>query len=453
MRNGLRKISSFLNIGMDKYLPESIVLAWILTIITFVAGVLFTDSGFLDMIIHWGSGFWDFLAFSMQMTLIIAIGTVVASAPSAKRFLIKICSIPKTAIQGVVFTAIISAGLGWISWGLGLVAGGIVARNVAQNIKRIDYKLLVAVAYSGAITTGLFGISGSEFLLVNTPGHFLEDLLGLIPLTETVFEPSLLLAQFLGLILAVPLLSAMMHPDPADTPEMDKEILERFEREDADAQQPLLVDTSDMVFADKINNTPIFNYMIGISGLIYVGYWFATKGFDLNLDIMNFILLMFGILLHRTPSSLLAAAEEGVKSAFGVVIQFPFYAGIQGMMEGSGLVAMIANFFASISTVNTFHYWNYIAMSIVNFFVPSSGGIFMIAGEPLGRAALELGVDPSKFVISFTAGETIGNIIQPFWAIPLLGIAGLKMKDIMGYTIMFFVVLTAIFFGVWAIMW
>lgn len=289
--------------------------------------------------------------------------------------------------------------------------------------------------------------------MVNTPGYFLEKLLGIIPLSQTVFEPSLLIQQILGLIIVVLLLAALIHPDKKDTPEMDKATLDRFAAQDQENEIAVAVDKKNMTVAEKIDNGHILNYIIGLGGIVYIVYWFATKGFDLNLNIMNFILLMLSFILHGTPRNLLTAAEEGVKSAFGVVIQFPFYAGIQGMMGASGLVALIANFFASISTQVTFPYWCYTAMAIINFFIPSSGGIFMVAGEPLGQAALNLGLDPNKFVIAFTAGETISNIIQPFWAIPLLGIAGLKMKDIMGYCIVFFIALTAIWFGVWAIMW
>ncbi len=455
MRKALRKISGALNLGMDKVLPDAIVLAFILTIITFVMGLIFTDSGPLDMIVHWGNGFWGFLSFSMQMAMIIATGYIVAEAPPIKRALVKLCRIPKNGIQGVVFIAIASAILGWISWGLGLVAGAILARSVALNLRKVDFKLYVAVAYTGAITTGLFGISGSEFLLVNTPGYFMEDMLGLIPLTETVFEPSLLIAQILSLIIIVPLVAALIHTNPKDTPEMDSAILDRFlEQEKAVlSMKSNHKDKAEMTFAEKVDNSPITTMIIGIAGIVYLVYWFATRGFDLTLDIMNFLLLFIGILCHGSPRNLLTACEEGVRSAYGVLLQFPFYAGIQGMMASSGLVAIIANAFATHSTAGSFPYLCYVCMAIINFFIPSSGGIFMVAGPALGQAALDLGLEANKFLISFTAGETISNIIQPFWAIPLLGIAGLKMKDIMGYCIVFFVLITAIFFGTWAIMW
>ena len=455
MRNGLRKLAHGLNFGMDKILPDAIVLAFVLSIITYILCITVAGSGPLDTITYWGNGFWGLLSFSMQMALIIAIGYLVSEAPIIKRGLVGLCKIPKTATQGVVFIAIASAILGWISWGLGLVAGAILARSVALNLRKVDFKLYVAVAYTGAISCGLFGISGSEFLLVNTPDYIFQDWLGLIPLSQTVFEPTLLIQQVLGLIIVVPVLAALMHPSPKDTPEMPKDILDRFLAQE-EAIRELKTNRKskkEMTFAERADNSWITTTIIGIAGVIYLVWYFANKGFDLNLDIMNFLLLFIGILAHGSPRNLLTAAEEGVRSAYGVLIQFPFYAGIQGMMDQSGLAGMIADAFSAGSTEATYPYLCYICMAIINFFIPSSGGIFTVCGKPLGTAALNVGLDANKFVIAFTSGETISNIIQPFWAIPLLGIAGLKMKDIMGYCIIFFVVLTAIWFGLWAIMW
>lgn len=455
MKKTLRKLATSLNFGMDKVMPDSLVLALILTFITFIMGMILTPTSPLEMVLYWGKGFWSFLSFSMQMTLIIATGYIVASAPLANRALITICKVPKNGVQGVVFIAIVTAFLGWISWGLGLVAGAIIARTVALNLRKVDFKLYVAVAYTAAITTGLFGISGSEFLLVNTPGYFMEDMLGLIPLSQTVFEISLVIAQVLAFLIVLPLLAGLMHPSSKDTPEMEKSTLDRFlqQEEAARVLKENRTPKSEMTFAERVDNSPITTVLIALIGMVYIVHWFGTRGMDLTLDVMNFTLLMIGILLHGTPRNLLVAAEEGVRSAFGVVLQFPFYAGIQGMMGSSGLVAVIAGAFASSSTAASYPYICYICMAIINFFVPSSGGIFMVAGPAMGQAALDLGVPANQFLISFTAGETISNIIQPFWAIPLLGIAGLKMKDIMGYCIIFFVVITLIFFGVWAVMW
>ncbi|HWQ62110.1 MAG TPA: TIGR00366 family protein, partial [Negativicutes bacterium] len=157
------------------------------------------------------------------------------------------------------------------------------------------------------------------------------------------------------------------------------------------------------------------------------------------------IVLMVGILLHKTPASLNVAFEEGVRNSFGIVLQFPIYAGIQGMMGSSGLVQVVANFFASISTPHTFVHWNYVSGAILNIFIPSSGGLFMVAGPAMAKAGAMLGVPGNETIIAFTAGETLSNIIQPFWAIALLGVAGLKMKDIMGHCILVFIITTVIF--------
>lgn len=455
MRKALRKISGALNVGMDKVLPDALVLAFVLSIIAYLLCIFIAGSTPLDTIVYWGKGFWGLLEFSMQMALIIAIGYMVSEAPIIKRGLIALCRIPKNGVQGVIFIGIASTILGWISWGLGLVAGAILARTVALNLRKIDFKLYVAVAYTGAISSGLFGISGSEFLLVNTPKYIFEDWLGLIPLSETVFEPTLLIQQLVGLIIVVPVLAALMHPSAKEAKEMPKDILDRFLAQE-EAMEELKTNRkpkSEMTFAERVDNSWITTTIIGFAGLVYLVYWFATEGFDLNLNIMNMLLLFISILAHGSPANLLAAAEEGVRSAFGVLIQFPFYAGIQGMLSGSGMVTIISDAFSANSTAETFPYLCYICMAIINFFIPSSGGIFAVCGEALGTAALNVGLEPNKFVIAFTSGETISNIIQPFWAIPLLGIAGLKMKDIMGYCIVFFVVLTAIWFGLWAIMW
>ncbi len=455
MRKSFREFSQRLNFGMDRILPDALVLAMALTILTLVAGWVWTDSSLLDMIRYWGDGFWDFLSFGMQTTLIFATSYVVANAPASKRALVRLARIPKNGVQGVVFVGVVSALLGWVSWGLDLAAGAILARSIALHLRRVDFKLYVAVAYTGAITSGLFGISGSEFLMVNTPGYFMEEVFGLIPLSRTVFEPSLLTAQVLGLLVAVPALAALIHTKPQETPALDEKALDWFLEQDR-AVSELKTDrrpVRGMTLAERLDNSPVTTLLIGGAGLIYVAYRFATRGFDLTLDMMNFILLMLGILLHGTPRDLLAAAEEGVRSAYGVVLQFPFYAGIQGMLTSSGLMTILASAFAGHATQRSFPYACYVCMAIVNFFIPSSGGIFMVAGPSLGQAALELGVDANKFLISFTVGETISNVIQPFWAVPLLGMVGLHMKDIMGYCMIFFVVLTLIFFGVWAVFW
>ena len=168
---------------------------------------------------------------------------------------------------------------------------------------------------------------------------------------------------------------------------------------------------------------------------MYLGYHFATKGFDLNINIVNLIFVVLGIVFHGTPKRFLAAVANAVKTAGGIIIQFPFYAGIMGMMVASGLAGVVSEAFVSISNENTFHLFTFYAAGIVNFFVPSGGGQWAVQAPIMLEAAQSLGVDYSKTAMAIAWGDAWTNMIQPFWALPALAIAGLRAKDIMGYCI------------------
>jgi short-chain fatty acids transporter len=409
-----------------------------------------------QMILHWANGFWAFLTFSMQMFLALSAGYVLASSPPGKRALRKLAKIPKTSAGCILFLAYVIGLISWFNWAVGMVVAAFLAREIAVNQEKLEFKLLVAVAYCQSITIGILGPSTPEFLLVATPGNFMEKHLGLlVPLSNTIFDTGLVVGEIVTFFVALPLIYWLIHPDKNDVPEISPEIHEKFRLQDEAAIELMKSrkPKSEMTFAERMDNSPVLNYIFVIPGFIYIVYYFATKGFNMTLDIMNFIVLMGGILLHGTPRSLNSAMEEGARGAFGIALQFPIYAGIQGMIGGSGMIGIIATYFASISTANTFPYWTYLTGVILNIFVPSSGGLFMVAGPAIGKAGVMLGVPANQTIIAFTVGEVMSNMIQPFWAISLLGIAGLKMKDIMGYCILFFIVATVIFLLSFALIW
>lgn len=456
MRNLLRRSVEKMNFGMDKYMPDSLVLALFLSVFTFIFGIIAAKQTPFQMILHWAGGFWDFLTFSMQMFLALAGGYVVATSPPGKAALRRLARIPKTSAGAILFLAYVIGAISWFNWAVGMVVAAFLAREIANNLTKLNFKLLVAVAYCQSITIGILGPSTPEFLLVATPGNFMEPYLGrIIPLANTIFDPGLLVSEILTFFVLLPLIYWMIHPSKNDVPEIDQSIRDRFREQDEAALDVIRnrKPKSEMTFAERMDNSPILNYIYCIPGLIYIVYWFATKGFDISLNVMNFIVLMLGILMHGTPSSINKAFEEGARGAYGIALQFPIYAGIQGMIGGSGLIAIIANYFASISTVATFPHWTYLAGVILNIFVPSSGGLFMVAGPAIGQAGAMLQVPGEQTIIAFTVGEVLSNMIQPFWAIPLLGIANLKMKDIMGYCILFFLLATLVFNVVFAVMW
>jgi len=190
----------------------------------------------------------------------------------------------------------------------------------------------------------------------------------------------------------------------------------------------------------RLENSATITFLVCLSGLVYLAYYFATKGIDLNLDIVNFLFLMLGMALWKTPIRYVRAVAEATKGVSGVILQFPFYAGIMGMMKFSGLVDIIAGWFVAVSNQFTYPVFVLISAGLVNFFVPSGGGQFAVQGPIIVKAAGEIGVSIPKSIVAFACGDELTNMIQPFWAIALLGIARLKPKDIVGYCIvaMFF---------------
>lgn len=444
MRNMLRRITSKLNFGIEKVFPDSFVFCVALVVIVFFAGLFIAGKSPLEMVTYFGDGFWGFLAFTMQMVALMVVGSMVATSPLGQRCVKALARIPKSSIAAIVFVTIATSFLTWLQWGLGLIAGGLLCREIAKRMDKLDFKLLVAGSYAGW-SIGLFGLSNTESLIVNTPGHFMEQTIGLIPMTETALSPMMLTGAILC-TLALALLFYLVHPTKENTPVIDERIKKLLA--EADQSEAVIEVPVQNNFADKLQNSPIVNWAAGILGMCYVVQWFATKGFNLNLDIFNLMLLFLALFLHATPMRFMNAAKEATKDVYGIVVQFPFYAGIQGMMASSGLVLIMSDWFVSISTTASFPFWNYLCGAITNFFIPSSGGIWMVQGPIMVEAGKSLGVSAPLVINSFAAGEVYSNMIQPFWALPLLSMAGLEIRDIVGYCIMGFAIVTLIFFGV-----
>lgn len=424
-----------LNVSIEHLVPEAFVFAIILTAIVFVMGIVLESRSAFEMLRFWAEGFWGFLAFAMQMALIVITGHTLATSPLGRRLVDWLATIPRSSRAAVAFIVPVTAVTAFFSWGLGLIVGGLLAVAIARRLRRVDFKLLVAAAYSGMMV-GTNGMSVTEPLMVNTPGHFLEDKIGLIPLTETVLSVQMLVPIAVSAI-AIAALAWFMHtPDENDLPEIKLA---------PELKPEPLSEAARRTLASRLDHSTLLAWLISVPGLVYCGWWFATRGFDLNLNIFIFLLLMVGLLLHGSPIAYVNAIQNAVGATAGIILQFPFYAGIQGMMASSGLVVTIAGWFTSIATAFLFPAITYISSFVLNFFIPSSGGIWMVQGPVMIEAASNLGVSAATTVNAFTAGEVIGNIIQPFWAIPMLGLAGLRMRDVMGYCIVFAAVASVIF--------
>ena len=424
---------------VQRFLPDAFVFCIILTIVVFIAAMPVAGMNPIEVANAWGSGVWGLLAFSMQMALVLVLGSALANAPAIKRIIVKLAGVPKKPAGAVAFVTIISAICCFINWGFGLIIGALLAKEVAKKIKGLDYRLIIAAAYSGFVIWHS-GISGSiplgmtaldvDGTVANTGGAVTE----VVPTSQTIFSAWNLI-MVLAVVVVVAIVNAKMHPDAKDVVSIDPKLLE---------DAPEAVETKakkDRTPAEKLENSMILSYIVVVIGAVYLIYYFVNAGSILNalsLNIVNLIFLILGIAFHKTPIGYVKAIMESAESAGGIILQFPFYAGIQGMMvtagsNGVSLASAISNGFVSISTPRTFPVLCYLAAGIVNFFVPSGGGQWAVQGPIMMPAGLKLGVTPAVTAMVIAWGDAWTNMLQPFWALPALGIAGLGARDIMGY--------------------
>ncbi|MEZ0481151.1 short-chain fatty acid transporter [Planococcus sp. SSTMD024] len=427
----MKGITRFSNRLMERYLPDPFLFVIILTVVVFGLGLGLTDSSPVQMVAFWGEGFWALLAFSMQMVLVLVTGFVLASSPIFKKGLGKLASFAKSPGSAILWVTVVSLAASWINWGFGLVIGALFAKELAKRVGNVDYRLLIASAYSGFIIWHA-GFSGSIPLSIATEGHPFIDRIGVIPTAETIFSSYNLLI-IAALVIIVPLLNLLMMPRKEDTVTVDPAVL-------VDPPVEELPPKADMTPAERLENSWILSMVIGGLGIAFIVYYFANNGFALTLDLVNFMFLFLGILFHGTPRKYLTAVQEAVKGAGAIIVQFPFYAGIMGMMTASGLAAVISEAFVNISTATTFPLFAFLSAGLVNFFVPSGGGQWAVQAPIMLEAAEMLGSDPAKVAMAVAWGDAWTNMIQPFWALPALAIAGLKAKDIMGFCVIVLVV-------------
>ncbi|WP_299232087.1 short-chain fatty acid transporter [uncultured Halomonas sp.] len=405
---------------VERYLPDPYIFVLLLTIIAAVAAIAVERQTPLAVMRMWGDGFWNLLTFSMQMLLVLVTGFMLASSPPVKKLLQRLAALAKGPGGAILLVTYVSLVASWINWGFGLVVGALFAKELARLV-RVDYRLLVASAYSGFIVWH-GGLAGSVPLTVATDGHFSADQIGVIGTGSTIFS-FFNLAIVVMLFIAVPLVNCMMLPDEKDSVFVDPKLLGDDEAHQVRITRP----------AERMENSVVLAWLVGIPGLIFLADHFFLRGGGLNLNVVNFLFLFLAIVLHRTPRSLLESLHEAIKGGAGIVIQFPFYAGIMAIMVQSGLATSMSEALVSFATETTLPVWTFISAGIVNLFVPSGGGQWAVQAPVMIPAAQALGVDIPRMAMAVAWGDAWTNLLQPFWALPVLGIAGLKAKDIMGF--------------------
>lgn len=412
---------------VERFLPSALAFAVLLTGLVAALALALTDAAPLDVVRGWGDGLSGLLAFMAQMALVLMLGHVLANTGPARRLLARLASVPRSPRAAYVFVFVVAAAASLVTWGLGLVVGALLAREVAAQARprglRLHFPLLVAAAFSGFVVWHM-GYSGSGPLTAATEGSFLAKRLGrTIPVSETTFSPWNLLAAAATVAVVAGAL-ALVAPREGDP-------VHELTRDAREA--PPAVDEEVVTPADRLDASRLTTGAVGAALAAYLVLHFARGG-ALTLDTVNWTFLALVLLLVRSPFELAALVKGAASTVGDILLQFPLYAGIMGIMTTSGLIAVLSDAFVRVSTPATFGLFALLSAGLVNLFVPSGGGQFAVQGPILLDAAGRLGVDPAVAILAVAYGDQWTNMIQPFWALPLLSIAGLKVRDILGYT-------------------
>jgi short-chain fatty acids transporter len=420
----IKASAEFFSRIMQRWLPDTFVIAIILTAVVFLAGMFVQGQGIGAMADHWGNGVWKLLGFSMQMVLILVLGTVLAMSRPVKAALRAIAQRASTPAQGILLVTLASMLALWVNWGFGLVVGALLAREVASHVKNSHFPLLIAAAYSGVLIWHS-GLSGSIPLKISSASDdALSQLLNgqSVPLLETIFAWQNI-AIIIALAISLPILNILMMPDK------NSRLGLTIEEEPEPA-----VDLTAMSPAEKLEHYPIINYLLVALAAVYL-FGFFSSGRSVSLNEINLCLLLAGLALHINPRNYLNAMSSAIGTSSGIILQFPLYAGVMGMMVGSGLAAEMSQWFVDVSTAQSFPVITFLSAGVVNFFVPSGGGQWAVQAPIVVPAAAELGVPLSKAAMAVAWGDAWTNMIQPFWALPLLALSGLNLRQIMGYCV------------------
>ena len=411
----LARVGEVFSKWAERWVPDPFVLALALTLFTLVVGALLTGS-VGAVLIGWYDGFSStpLLAFALQMCLILVTGQALASSPPVQRLVRAVARVPKRTTSAAGLVAVIACVTGLVQWGLGAVVAAFVVREIAaiaaDEGRPMDVPILGAAAYTGlAVWHG--GLSGSAPLKAAESAQFTQGAGDAIPVSETLFS-SLNFAVSGGLLVLLPLLCVALAPKNPSVPSP----LSRVPKESNDAKRSAL------------------GLLVGGGTAALVAFGWASAEVAFNLNSVNLFFLAIAIAAHPSIKSFLDSVSDGARGAGSIIVQFPLYFGVLGVMKASGMIERLSTAMVSAGSETTFPLLTFLSAGIVNFFVPSGGGQWALQSDVLLTSAATLGLDQGRTVMAFSFGDEWTNLLQPFWALPLLAITGLRAKDIAGYT-------------------
>ena len=436
----------------ERWVPDAFIFALIATLIVVVAGVAFTPSTVPQVIDAWGRGFWELIPFTLQMALIIITGHVLATSTPIGRVIRAIAGWPTTPRNAVALVAFFAMASSWFNWGFSLIFSAVLAKEVARRVEGVDYRALAAASFLGLGSIWAQGLSGSAALQMASPGALqpqIRDIVaagglvpgGIIPFRDTIF----LWQSFVSVAVEIVIVTAVMYfvTPPAGRGKTARDL--GIDLGKAEIEPPVLVGKPTP--GQWLEHSPILNWVIVLIGGTYLARYFMAAPEPLNainLNIVNLTFLLLGFLLHRTPARLMHAVQAATPAVWGVILQFPFYAGIAAIITSTQLSQQIAHAFVGISTPQTFPAIVATYSAVLGVFVPSGGSKWVIEAPYVMAAAHELKVHLGWVVAAYDLGEALANLVQPFWMLPILGLFQLRARDVMGYTFVVFLVLVPV---------
>lgn len=442
----------------ERWIPDAFVFALVATFLVVIASVvsLAPARGVVPAMAEaatiWGGGFWELLPFTLQMALVIITGYVVATTRPVYRVITALAGVPRTPRVAIAMVALFAMASSWLNWGFSLIFSAMLAREVARRVEGVDYRAVAASAFLGLGSIWAQGLSGSAALQMATPSALQPAVRkivegggrvpgGIIPLSSTIF----LWQSVVSVVVEIVIVTALVY---AYTPSAA--------RARTAAQMGIELGDSPLDRADPprrgtpgewLEHVPLLSVLFVLLSGGYLAVYFARsdKGLDaLNLNTVNLVFLTLGVALHGTPARLMRAVKEATPGVWGVILQFPFYAGIAALVVKTHLNETIAGWFVSVSSRASFPAVIAVYSAVLGVFVPSGGSKWVIEAPYVMQAAHDLKVHLGWMVAVYDLGEALANLLQPFWMLPILGLFGLRARDVMGYTFLVFLVLAPV---------
>jgi len=435
----------------ERWVPDAFIFALMATVFVVAAAWGATKSTIPQVVDAWGRGFWELIPFTMQMALIIITGYVLATSGPMQRLIRKIAGWPNSPRSAVALVAIFAMASAWVNWGFSTIFSAMLGLEVARRVPRADYRALAAASFMGVGSIWAQGLSGSAALQMATPGALqtsVRDIIahgGVIPAGIISFSHTIFLWQsFVSVLLEMVVVTAVMWlaTPPAGIGRSAAQL--GIDLGDSEAEPP---PAKALTPGAWLEHSPLLTWFIVAIGVAFLVRYFMQAGEPLNainLNILNFAFLMAGLLLHRTPARLMRAVQHATPAVWGVLLQFPFYAGIAGIITATHLNDLLADVFVKISTPATFPPLIAIYSAVLGVFVPSGGSKWVIIAPYVMSAAHSVKVHLGWIVCTYDLGEALANLIQPFWMLPMLSLFRLGARDVMGYTFVVFLALTPV---------